>query len=144
MGGARPPRGAAPDALAGQHLAHEAAALVVGQRGDERGVEAEPRGGYGRDRPTAGRAQEVAGEALVAEAGQGFQPHEGEVDEGWSGNRQVGAHAVRAYRPPESSPKRWRVRGRRPEAGSLRAVQAPGAGVGEAGIGEGDGDGDAV
>jgi hypothetical protein len=79
-------------ALGGEGRAQEVAFGVDADRRDERGREAEPRSADRRDRPAAGRAQEVMRVALLTGRGQRLEPGERQVDE-----REVAACDVDAH-----------------------------------------------
>ena len=76
-----------------QRGAHEVARVVLAERRGERRREAEARGADGRDRATAGRADEIGGEALLPGRGQALETHEREVEEGRGRNGEIDIHA---------------------------------------------------
>ena len=116
----RKPATATPSA---RSRAHVLAAEVVADRRDERGVEPEPRRRHRGDRAAAGRAHELAGEALLAGPGQRLEPDERQVQEGGGGdgefNVQHGAREPLPFQAPCRSGRRSAA-GRRASGRSSR------------------------
>jgi len=84
------------DALLGQRGAQEVALGVAADRRDQRRAEPEPGGADRRDRPAAGRAEQVVRVPLLAARRQGFEPRERQVEEGGLAARELHAHAGNA------------------------------------------------
>ena len=79
-----------------ERLADEAPVEVLAERDRQRGLKTQPRGPDRVDGAAAGRADEVAGEALLARSGHGLEPDERQVHERGRGDDDVDAHAKRS------------------------------------------------
>ena len=76
-------------------VADEAAVEVVAERDGERGAQPEPGDADRVDGAAAGRAQEVAREALLAGPGHRLEPDERDVHERGRGDHDVDAHPAK-------------------------------------------------